>query len=58
MQLHDDTAKIEATDAWAEYLNGTKDLLPHDYRTLEPWYWAKLQARLGNLKPKRSRAAA
>lgn len=58
MDEHEIYRAISEADAWAEYLAETRGLRPIRYRELEPWAWAKLQARLGNLKPRRVRSHA
>lgn len=45
-----------AVDAWNQYLCQTREAAGSvRYGEVEPWAWACLQARLGKLKPQRSR---
>ena len=37
-------------DAWNEYRVQTRNLIGAKYEAIEPFVWAQLQARLGNLK--------
>lgn len=59
MSVHEnDPVKIQSIDdAWAEYLAETKGLLPHKYARVEPYAWARLRAKLGQLKVARKLVA-
>lgn len=45
-------------DAWYDYYAQTRRLRGKRYEHMEPFAWALLQARLGNLKVRRVRHAA
>jgi hypothetical protein len=49
--------KASEKEAWIEYLHETKTANELRYVEVESWAWARLQARLGKLKPKRKVAA-
>lgn len=56
VSVHEDNpAKIN--DAWAEYLRETQGLSPDQYMQVEPYAWARLRAKLGQLKVARTVAA-
>jgi hypothetical protein len=40
-------------EAWQQYLDETTQIGNREYESVEPYAWARLQARLGQLKPKK-----
>ena len=40
----------ELRDAWGQYLDEVRDVEPGRYGEVEPWAWARLQARLRIVK--------
>lgn len=45
---------LEEGDAWQQYLDDTKDQPVHRYDDLEPWAWARLGRKLGDIEARRA----
>lgn len=46
---------VQERDAWLEYLEVTRGVLPESYPDVEPWAWARLGTTLRAIRRERRR---